>query len=362
MTAMRVLLDGYWWHEGPPSNAMVQRELVRAWARRFPQDELVLVVPSAHVELVRAARSVPEGVRLVGVRARPHGVAVMTAYPALARRVGADVVVSHNFVALGKPSVVFLHDVLFQERPEWFTRRERVYLRPVTGLLGRASAVVTSSAHEAHRIERLNGKVRGVRPVGLAPDPALYAIEPHRPSNLGPAVEGFVLSVGRLNVRKNLATTIAAAMQSGTVTREHPLVVVGERDGRAPALDAPARAAIDAGVVVLLGHVPDAELAWLYRHATVFVFLSLDEGYGLPPVEALAFGTPVVASDIGVFRETVGAYATLVDPTDVAGAAAAIAQLGGPAVQAAIRLPDWDGPVDGLHAAAETAVARQRVR
>ena len=320
---MRVLLDGYWWHEGPPSNSMVQRELVRGWARTHPEDELVIAVPAAHLDAVR--EHVPAGAELVGVRRRPHGVSVMSEYPSALRRARADVAVTHNFVPWGVPSVVFLHDVLFQDQPRWFTPAERLYLAPVTALLPRAGAVVTSSAHEARRIERRNPRIGQVRPIGIAPDPRLATLPPVRPQVLA-GVDDFVLTVGRLNVRKNLGTAIAAAVRTGEIGPARPLVVVGGPDGRGPGFGPAALQAIEDGAVVLTGHVADAELAWLYRNAALFVFLSLDEGFGLPPVEALSFGTPVVASDIGVFRETIGAHARLVDPHDVDAAAAAIRQ------------------------------------
>ncbi|CAN5330320.1 hypothetical protein BH11ACT1_BH11ACT1_12690 [soil metagenome] len=319
----RVLLDGYWWVEGPPSNSTVQRELIRAWARLYPDDDLVLVVPAPHVDVVRDRPDLPERMTVIGARLRPHGAAVVAEYRSIARRVGATVAVTHNFTPHRIPTVVFLHDVLFQQHPEWFTRSERLYLRAVTAGLPRAARVVTSSSHEAARIEHANPRVTGVLPIGIAPDPELVSAEPVRPSTLGD-VDGFVLTVGRLNVRKNLGTAVAAALASGVVGPRMPLVVVGERDGRDPGFGPEVHESVAAGSVVFPGYVSNAELAWLYGHATSFVFLSLDEGYGLPPVEALAFGTPVVASDIGVFRETIGGRARLVDPVDVTAAAEAI--------------------------------------
>jgi glycosyltransferase involved in cell wall biosynthesis len=361
----RVLLDGYWWVEGPPSNSTVQRELIRAWARRYPDDELVLVVPQAHVDLVRATGGAPDGVRVVGARLRPHGAAVIGEYGRIARRVGATVALTHNFTPRGIPAVVFLHDVLFQQHPEWFTRAERLYLGRVTAGLPRAARVVTSSAHEAARIEHLNPRASGVTPIGIAPDPELMTVEPVRPASLG-NVDGFLLTVGRLNVRKNLGTAVAAALRSGAVGRRTPLVVVGERDGRDPGFGPEVQEAVESGSVVFPGYVSNAELSWLYRHATSFVFLSLDEGYGLPPVEALAFGTPVVASDIDVFRETVGGHARLVDPTDVAAAASAIrVDLESPRrVEGFVPL-SWDDAADALRgvvADVVTATARGAAR
>ncbi len=76
------------------------------------------------------------------------------------------------------------------------------------------------------------------------------------------------------------------------------------------------RASLD-GSVRFLGFVSDAELAWLYRNAALVVFLSLDEGFGIPVIEALALGSPILASDIEVFHEIAGNRAAYVDPTDV---------------------------------------------
>jgi glycosyltransferase involved in cell wall biosynthesis len=133
-----------------------------------------------------------------------------------------------------------------------------------------------------------------------------------------------LLCVGRLNVRKNLAFSIEAALRSGVLSADRPLVVVGEAHGRAAELSPAGREAVERGLVVLLGAVDDAELAWLYGHALLFLFMTRDEGFGLPPVEARYFGCPVLASDIPVLRETVGDHARFADPTDLHAVASAV--------------------------------------
>ncbi|MBO0901679.1 glycosyltransferase family 4 protein [Cellulomonas sp. zg-ZUI222] len=353
---MRVLVDAYWWFEGPPSNRMVQRELVRAWRAAHPQDVLVPVVPAA--ALARAGAD-PELAGALPARGRPHAVAVELEYGRLARRAGADALLTHNFAPRGGAAprtTVFCHDVLFQDHPEWFTRAERCYLSLVGPGLVRAGAVVTSSTHEAAHVRRLNPRVPGVTPIGLAPDPALLTAAPRRPAAL-PAVEGFWLSVGRLNVRKNLATTVVGALRSGRVAPRRPLVVVGESDGRGPGLPDEVGAAVRAGAVVLLGGVATDELAWLYRHAELFVFLSLAEGYGLPPVEALALGCPVVVSDLAVFRETLGGRALRVPPDDVGAVAAALRAWQPPGHPAPWVPPGWDGPAREVREAVRRTAA-----
>ena len=344
---LRVLVDAYWWFEGPPSNRMVQRELVRAWRAAHPQDELVPVVPVAHLE---RSRRDPELGAARAAQVRPHGLAVELEYGRLARRVAADAVLTHNFAPRGRAAArttVFCHDVLFQDHAEWFTWAERRYLSLVAPGLARAAAVVTSSAQEAAHVHGLNPRVRAVDAIGLAPEPALLGAAPRRPARL-PRVRGFWLSVGRLNVRKNLGTTVLAALRSGRVSPDRPLVVVGEQDGRRPGLPGEVEPAVRSGAVVLLGGVAVEELAWLYRNAEVFLFLSLAEGYGLPPVEALALGCPVVVSDLPVFRETLGRHAVRVDPRDVDTVATVLREWQAPPRPVRWDAPGWEAPARGL--------------
>jgi glycosyltransferase involved in cell wall biosynthesis len=322
---MRVLFDGGWWAEGPTSNRQVQRELILAWERRFPEDDIVVAVPRSARELARA--ELPDRVDVRGTWLWPHGVSVLVELPALARRVGADLTVAHNFTPLAGRAAVFVHDVLFVTNPEWFTRPELLYLRMITATLRRAEVVATSSKTEAARIEARTAAARPVEPIGLAMAPALAAATPRLVEELAD-VDGFVLVVGRLNIRKNLDTVLHAALRSDVISPRVPVVVVGEPDGRGADLSAELEAGVRSGAIRFLGYVSDEHLAWLYAGARVFVFVSLDEGFGIPMLEALHFGAPVVASDIPVFREILGTRATFVPPLDVEAVAAAIDGLG----------------------------------
>jgi glycosyltransferase involved in cell wall biosynthesis len=350
--AMRILIDAYWWVEGPLSNRQVMREFVFAWATVFPADELILAVPRRHRGLATA--DVPPGVELVTTRLRPHGVAAILETNRLAKRSGADVALNQNFAPLRGRSAVFLHDVLFQTNPEWFTRAERTYFALMPLFAPRAGAVLTSTHNEAERIQKHNPKITNVVPVGLAVGSELLEIPPSQPSKaMGRA--RYMLSVGRLNVRKNLAFTFSAALESGVVSPELPLLVVGEHDGVGVELDSNVRAAVDDGSIVFLGQVTTGELKWLYQNARLFVFLSLDEGFGLPPLEALSFGCPVLVSDIPVFHETLGPEASYTDPYDLPSAAEAIARClkpaaGRPDINPA-QLPTWTGCVTQLREA-----------
>ncbi len=318
---VRILFDGYWWSSGPYSNRQVLREFVFAWERQFPEDELVVAVRRS---AAAAARSeLPGRVEVVESRLSPQGISAIVELPAIARRVGAELVFAHNFSPLSGRSAVFVHDLMFESNPEWFTRKELLYFSLMTRFLSRADIVFTSSKAEANRIEAVARSKKPAVAVGLGFPPGLDSAVPTPVTGLAD-VDGFVLVVGRLNVRKNLATALSAAVRTGRVSPGFPVVVVGEPSGKSAELPDEVAEAVAQGAIVFTGFISDEELAWLYSHTDLFLFLSLDEGFGIPTLEALFFGAPIVASDIAVFREILGDRARFVDPLSVDDVAAAI--------------------------------------
>jgi len=140
------------------------------------------------------------------------------------------------------------------------------------------------------------------------------------------AREPVILHVGALQTRKNIARLVEAFE---TLDESWRLVLAGAAGfGAAGILEriarSPARARIE-----MPGYVTPAELAIWYARATVFAFPSLDEGFGMPLLEAMAAGTPVVTSNRSALPEVAGDAALLVDPEDTAALAAALRQLTG---------------------------------
>lgn len=299
------------------------REIAFSWARLFPEDSLVIAVPLTGVETAR--RELAGLARVVPTRLRPQGVSAVLELALLSLRLRPDITLTHNFTPLLGRSAVFIHDFLFLTNPEWFTRRERAYFSLMPLTVRRADVVIASSVAESHRIVRTSAAPSAV-PVGLGLNRAFADAEPMAPSGVD-GLDGFLLAVGRLNARKNLATTIEAALAAQVLSPSFPLLVVGEASGVPTEFPPAVRAALDDGSVRLLGRIETEELRWLYENAALFLFLTLDEGFGLPTLEALACRTPILASDIPVFREILGEHARLVDPRDVRAIAAAIREL-----------------------------------
>ena len=129
--------------------------------------------------------------------------------------------------------------------------------------------------------------------------------------------QGYILSASTLEPRKNLDALLRSYLRlPQNLQNRFPLVIVGG-SGWGRTLDCPeADAARSAGKLRLLGHIPDRDLAALYARSAVFAYVSLYEGFGLPVIEAMAAGAPVIASSTTGTAETAADAALLVDPTD----------------------------------------------
>jgi glycosyltransferase involved in cell wall biosynthesis len=218
---------------------------------------------------------------------------------------GADVLHCTTFrgpLRARAPVVVTVHDLALLRHPEAFPPWHRFYgrtgLRPVVRA---ATAVIAVSEFTRGEVEALLG-VPGER-IRVVPN----AVEPVFVAEGRRASGEYALAVGTLEPRKNLARAAEAARRAGVELR-----VAGEMGWGG--VDVPGR----------VGRVSDDELAALYRGALCLVYPSLYEGFGIPVLEAMACGCPVVTSRGGACEETAGGAAVLVDPYDVDSIAAGI--------------------------------------
>lgn len=322
---MRILFDAYWWASGPISNRIILREIVFAWVRQFPDDQISLLVKGARSQRL-AESELPSAVQVHKTSVWPHALAAMLVAGSMSQLYKSEAVITHNFSPLvGKMRCTFVHDMLFCDHPEWFTRVERAYLGLIPLAAKRADLIFTSTVNESNRIARRRCAAERPTPTGFGLSNELLT-SPELPVE-GLAPGRFVLTVARLNVRKNLRSVITGAVASGCLSPGYPLAIVGESSGRSDALTWRERQWTAEGLIRFLGSVSSGQLRWLYRHASAFIYLALDEGFGLPPVEAAAMGCPVIVSDRPVFKETLGSSAVRVDPLDVYAIARALSTL-----------------------------------
>ncbi len=202
--------------------------------------------------------------------------------------------------------VVTLHCLRFLRIPKAYRSAFRLYYRIlIPRVLKRAEAIITVSNTTADEIEQYypqaEGKIHVVRP-GVGPE--------FTPGDSGSS-EPYILYVGSLSPAKNLSRLLAAFSRL-TNQFHHRLIIVG---AKSPALHGSGLAQGNHRVS-WLGAIEDPrELARMYRQADLLVFPSLYESFGLPAIEAMACGTPVLASDLPSLRETMGDAGVYFDPT-----------------------------------------------
>jgi glycosyltransferase involved in cell wall biosynthesis len=202
------------------------------------------------------------------------------------------------------PLVVTVHDLAVFRHPQAFPRWTRTYVpRVVPHVLRAATRVIAVSEFTRRElVELLRVADEKIRVVPNALEPTFTPD--------GDAADGdYVLAVGTLEPRKNLERLAAATRRLGTELR-----VVGASGWGNVRVDG----------VRWVGEVSDDELARLYRGARVVAYPSLYEGFGIPVLEAMATGTPVVTTAGGATEEVAGGAAVLVDPVDVASIAAGL--------------------------------------
>jgi glycosyltransferase involved in cell wall biosynthesis len=255
--------------------------------------------------VTRHPELVPPGVEPIPLPARLQEARMAWSLPRLLRRLQPPLAHFQHALPLGwrGRSIVTVHDVSFESDASAMGRLDRLVFRTVVPRAARrADHVLAVSERTRRDVVRLYGVPESkvtVTPNGVDPR--------FRP---GGAHDGYVLFVGAVHRRKNPLAALAAARAVGL-----PLVVAG------PEADAELVAALRQGGAELLGYVPTDELAALYGGAALLVLPSRFEGFGLPVLEAMASGTPVVAAAEPALEEVAGTAAVYAADGDFAAAA-----------------------------------------
>jgi glycosyltransferase involved in cell wall biosynthesis len=322
MDRMRIAVDARPLEERPTGVGRYLEGLLTAWLAERPDDEFILLSPRpVHVPPPLAGRvRVPAPVRLPGT------LWLQTAAGPAARRERADAFFGCLGIvplAGGPPSVATVHDLTPLLFPEWHSAKNRLGFTPLIGPSVRKARRIAAVSEHSRRdlVTRFPRAARKTSVVynGVDSPPA---------SEGGPAPNAgrpYVLSLGTLEPRKNLERLVAAMESIWDRRPDFPdLVLAGtegwglhgfaERIARSP----------HAARIRQAGYLAGGERSRFMAGARVFAYPSLYEGFGLPPLEAMALGTPVVASSASSLPEVVGDAGLLPDPSSVSGIAAAI--------------------------------------
>ncbi len=324
---MRVAISGMFWNQPTTGSGQYVRALVAALRDRAPQNEYVVIEPAVG------------GWRSAITRLGDNLAKVwfeQIEFPRACRRARAEVAHVPYFGSPLVPphrTVVTIHDliplVLPAYRGSWLVR---AYTRLAAAGARRARAIIADS--ECSRrdiIARLGVDAARVRVIYLAADARYRPVEDVRAARAKYALpEKYLLYLGGYDQRKNVRVIIQAfARLPEFYAAGYRLVLAGVQLGAdSEFFPNPQRIAREAGLpddaVQFIGWVEEEDKPALYADAAVFLFPSLYEGFGLPPLEAMACGAPVIASNASSLPEIVGDAAIQVSPNDAAAWAEAL--------------------------------------
>jgi glycosyltransferase involved in cell wall biosynthesis len=274
------------------------RNLLRALAPLAAEAGLRIGAVTRHPELV------PLGIEPLQLTTRSQELRMLLTLPRLLRGTGAAL--GHFQYALPPrlpcPTVVTIHDLSFERDPSLMGRKDRLVFRRVVPRAARKAArVLTVSERTRRDLHDLYGVPD--RKIVVTPN----GVDPAFTPRDGPTDRGYVLAVGAIQERKNPLAAEAAAAAAGL-----PLVWAG------PAKDAQLARELQRRGVRVTGYVEQQELARLYREAVCLVQPSRFEGFGLPVLEAMASGTPVVAVPEPALQEVAGDAAVWAEEDELA--------------------------------------------
>jgi alpha-1,3-rhamnosyl/mannosyltransferase len=333
---MRIAIDG---HPLIPPRAGIGQytyHLIRALARLEPAHQYIVMYPrltrtlrtrEEPVFAEKCVRVVSEGrLRFLLFRARRKLRRKLGLTPAVERSLGPyDVYHATNYVFTHSVKrarrVVTIHDLTLMLFPEWHPRaRVSSMASEIARSLEIADHVLADSASTRDDIAKhFSIRSERISVVPLAADESfkpLPSAEVQRVlADWGLVPDGYLLFMGTIEPRKNLLRLLQAAELAGN--RAGPLVLAGADGWGSDEVARRIQSLRRAGRLTYLGYVPDEARPALINGARGFVYPSLYEGFGLPVLEAMACGVPVLASNVSSLPEVVGSAGLMVDPADV---------------------------------------------
>jgi glycosyltransferase involved in cell wall biosynthesis len=326
MKFMRIGIDAKWYYEGPPSGKLVVVNLIREFAVCNTNHEFIIFLDRRFKKTTFPHNG--KNIRLVYVWAGNNLLSNLFILPIVASRHRLDALFYQNFTSpFGSyAKITCIYDVIFVTHPEYYTLLERIYFLPIKLLAKFATRLATISYSEKQRlIDNSYARSSDIDVVYLGvgscfKPKSVQSIELlERVEIRYKLPQSFLLYVGRLNSRKNVPNLLRACAL--LKNKNIPLVLVGTYDWKTENLERILEQLRIKERVMFLGSVESEELGLIYSLSTIFCFPSFEEAFGLPPLEAMASGIPVVVSKSSSIPEVcgdAGNYVDANDPNDIA--------------------------------------------
>jgi len=257
--------------------------------------------------------------------------------PTLARRDALAVLHCTSYICPLRrafhPYVVTIHDTIALDHPRWCKPSNALYFNLLMAQSARTAARVIAVSHQtaadlqrtlglsAAKVRIIHSGVDAIFRTGVDPEACSRIRSRYR------LPDRYVLHVGNIEPKKNTRVLLEVQTRLRRLGLPHKLVLAGSRTWRARRVLSEIRQEVALGNVIQAGYVDRQDLPAVYQMADVFVFPSLYEGFGFPPLEAMACGTPVVSSHRGALKEVLGSAAYPVNPEDGGQITRAVAEM-----------------------------------
>lgn len=330
---MRIGIDAKWFFEGPVSAKNVLRQLIAHLLKEDSQNQYYLILDKNQKKEFFPYQA--PNLHLIYTWAGNNQLSNLFFIPYLARKFQLEVVLFQNFSAIwGKFfKVAYVHDAIFLSHPQYYTWKEKLYFWPMRYLARFANKVITITEEEKKRLwkykftskqENIVVIYHGIESL-FKPLSEWDSLQAEKVKQKFKLPDQFLLYVGRLNIRKNIQNLIKALafMQD----KEIPLLIVGKKEWKMFDIDKLLLELKLKDRVKFAENVSNEELAVIYAQARVFCFPSFEEGFGLPPLEAMASGIPVVVSNRSSMPEICREAGNYTDPENPAQIALVIDEL-----------------------------------
>ena len=317
---MRIAIDAKSFYTGPVSTRIILKNLIPQLVKLFPDINWIIFLDKKDKSLDFPCKE--KNVHLQYIWADINQVSNLFVLPRFLKRHKVDLIIYQMFPSItsSTPSITFIHDVLFRDFPEFFTWKEKLYFFPISFLTRRVNRLMATTEFVAGDLVKYNyvsdRSMIDIVPLGVSAN--FKPVEQHSSLFLESVAKSlqlpdrFLLFVGRLNVRKNLENLLKAVAL--LKDKQVPLVIVGKAEWKAPELKNLISNPIFRKRIIMLENINDQELPAVYALSTLFCFPSFAEGFGLPPLEAMASGVPVIVSNTTSLPEVCGDAAIYVDP------------------------------------------------
>ena len=326
---IKVGIDAKWFFTGPPSGRVVVRNLIANLIEQNKGYRLFLFIKSEDFEI--AKKTFDSRVTLINCWGKNNFISNLFVVPLFAKKYELDIVIFQNFSSLfGRfKKIVYIHDALYLDFPQFYTLVERIYLSPIKFLARNSDLIITISENErirmiSHHFHQSANKIKvvyhGVNEV-FKPKDVLPLEKLHFVKKKYRIPDKYLLYVGRLNDRKNLSTLLKSVPL--ITNKDIKLVIVGTKDWKSSDISLLINDLKIEDRLLFTGFVEDEDLPFIYSSAIIFCFPSYAEGFGLPVVEAMASGIPVILSDKTSLPEIAGDagfYINHTEPESIANA------------------------------------------